>query len=142
MRFTKNRYINYLIKFILVLLGLGVIFIVIAIYAIGSAFSGMCGDYSLKELPYNNHKAVVYVIDCGATTTNDVKHITILDINDKFEESSKEIIFTIDTNRGKSNFNLEWIDNNLLKIIYTKNSKIIRKETKFDNIKIIYEETD
>lgn len=78
--------------------------------------SNMCGNYMHAELhsPDNEHKAVVFQRDCGATTDFSTQ-VSILRANEALEDSSGNVMIV----RGHPDthaLELEWLSNTELRI--------------------------
>lgn len=94
----------------------------------------------------NNYKAILFVRNCGASTGFS-KQLSIIEFDDKLNNDTGNI-FISDNNHGNAKsdsfgpiIEINWIDNKTLKVSYSKNIRVFKKEFIFKNIKIIYEES-
>ena len=126
-----------------------VLFLGILNFACFSSF--ICENTVEKEIfsPNGNLKAVIFDRGCGATV-GFITGISIISASEKIENNdSGNILFAEkiyrefsynngQTQYGKTNFDVEWINDGELKVFYTE-SKRLSKADKFGDIKIKYE---
>jgi hypothetical protein len=125
--------------------------IVVAVVIIGSAlgfaalvFMNGCGNEVLSETasPDGKWKAVVFVVDCGATTTYEemAPRISILGAGQSLSRRDSGNVFGVGNN-GKSQHLLveaKWTGLNELTIQYPVQGKVLWQRSKYKDVKIKY----
>jgi hypothetical protein len=119
---------------------------------LGQSTSDMCADTLIGESPSPNGKlkAVLFQIDCGATTGFN-SHVAIIPINSSLPEGTHQFFgnrsfFAADTNHGKApagkgrgpEVQLRWGSDAILEIAYHDLARVIRAEKTSKGIRIDY----
>lgn len=119
---------------------------------LGQSTSDMCADTLIGESPSPNGKlkAVLFQIDCGATTGFN-SHVTIMPSNSSLSNESQGVFenrsfFAADTNGGKTpagkdggpEVRLRWGSDTVLEIDYHDLARVIRAEKTSKGVSIGY----
>ena len=119
---------------------------------LGASSSDMCADTLLSETPSPNGKlkAVLFQIDCGATSGFD-SHVAIMPIKSSLSNESQgafenRSFFTADTNHDKAPIDegggtevrLNWASNDKLDIQYHELARVIRAEKTSKGVSVVY----
>lgn len=127
-----------------VVISLGVVVVSVPLAIVGVfiyATSDMCGNEVYSEVlsPDQEHKAVVFQRDCGATTGFSTQ-ISIIDANDDLRNESGDI-YIIDGHPKNASLTLTWLSSSELNIEKDLNGTEYKAESKwgyFKKIKITY----
>lgn len=116
------------------------------LYLLGSFSSDMCGVNLLRETPSPNGKlkAVLFQIDCGATTGFN-SHVAIMP-NNVALSSNTESFFAADRNGGKApdgegggpEVQVDWVSDVQLNIQYHELARIFHNEKTSEGVNIVY----
>ena len=100
----------------------------------------MCKNQILSQsvIPNSNKKIVVFSRDCGATTSKSTQ-ISILNLSSELKNGSGNI-FIADSNHSQKELKviINIVGSKKIKIIYSKNARVFKKEPKYQDIKIEY----
>ena len=100
----------------------------------------MCKNQILSQSPIFNSskKIVVFNRDCGATTSISTQ-VSILNRSDELKNSSGNI-FIADNNHSQKELKviINIIGDKKIKIVYSKNARVFKKEPKYQGIEIEY----
>lgn len=107
----------------------------------------LCSDQIVNETANqdNTYKAIVYVRNCGSTTSLST-HVAITKVNNKIH-TNNEIILTSDIDNGKESswewggpeVQIEWKNNTELFLLMQPESETFTKKTEYKGIDIIYD---
>jgi len=116
------------------------------LYFLGQAFSDTCGVNLLRETPSPDGKlkAVLFQIDCGATTGFN-SHVAIMPSNASLS-SNTESFFAADRNGGKApdgegggpEVQVNWVSDVKLDIQYHELARIFHNEKTSEGVNIVY----
>jgi len=116
------------------------------LYFLGQSFSDTCGVNLLRETPSPNGKlkAVLFQIDCGATTGFN-SHVAIMPSNVLLSSSAKSF-FATDTNGGKApsgenggpEVRIDWGSDVQLDIEYHEFARVFHNEKTSEGVNIVY----
>lgn len=111
--------------------------------------AGMCAQTIIEQVPSPSGKlkAIVYQIDCGATTGFN-SHVSIVRSNDVVSSEAElpKSFFAIDSNHGQApegtdhspEVRLTWWSDEHLEIQHHDQARVIRAETSADAVRIGY----
>lgn len=116
------------------------------LYFLGQSFSDMCGVNLFRETPSPNGKlkAVLFQIDCGATTGFN-SHVAIMPSNVSLSSNTKSF-FAADRNGGKApdgegggpEVQVNWVSDVKLDIQYHEFARIFENEKTSEGVSIVY----
>jgi hypothetical protein len=92
-------------------------------------------DREVKS-PYGDRAAVVFQIDCGATTPFNTQVSIVRGDADAFSAKRYPPIFIV---RGRHDLGIEWLAGDLIKIEVPPEGKVYMKAGAAGGIKVIYE---
>lgn len=117
------------------------------LYFLGQSPSDICGVNLLRETPSPNGKlkAVLFQIDCGATTTGFNSHVAIMPSNLALSSNTVSF-FAADRNGGKApdgegggpEVQVNWVSDVQLKIQYHELARIFHNEKTSEGVNIVY----
>jgi hypothetical protein len=125
-------------SFVVIVVAVGAV-----LMSLGSG-GGMCGNdvWSEKVSPDGKWKAVVFVVDCGATTTNKetAPRVSILRADQQLSQSDGGNVFGVGpTDKAKRpSVRADWTGGNELMIGYAEGGRIFKQATKYKDITIKY----
>lgn len=111
--------------------------------------AGLCAQTIIEQVPSPSGKlkAIVFQIDCGATTDFN-SHVSIVRSNAAVSSKSElpKSFFVIDTNHGQApegkehgpEVRLKWLSDEHLDIQHHELARVIRAETSSDTVQINY----
>ena len=122
------------------------------LFLLGQSSSDMCADNFLSETPSPNRKlkAVLFQIDCGATTGFN-SHVAIMPINNSLSNEPQGVFenrsfFATDTDHGKApigegggpEVRLKWASDTKLEIQYHELARVIRADKTSKGVSVVY----
>lgn len=107
---------------------------------------GMCGNNILSEnaSPDGKWKAVMFAVDCGATTTtkelNMAPRISILRADEPFSNADSGNVFGARTNGTSKGLSVQinWTGARELTISYPSSAAVAKQKTKYEEVTIKY----
>lgn len=109
--------------------------------------SGMCGTRIATEVPSPSSrlKAVVYELDCGATTDFSTQ-VAVLKAGEEPEDSAANA-FIADSNHaaipvssiGVIDVHVQWLSNVELKIQYPERARVFKHQNRVRGVSVLYE---
>lgn len=130
-----------------VVLIIGVISSVIVVAALGFAFWDHCDSSAIEEFrsPSGKRKVVVFVRDCGATTSFSTQ-ASLVDADSPAPKGAGNILILDDDNgkapaddHGKIPVNVRFIDESTLALAYPARTRVFQQVAKKDGVAIHYE---
>jgi hypothetical protein len=135
-----------IIIFFTVILGV-FMFVSISFYFALRNLVPLCSDEIVAEgiSPNGNHKAVIFVRNCGATTDFS-SQVAIMDNKEKFNSKINAILIA-DTDHGESpawqwggpEIKTQWEDDNNMTIFLHSQARVFKKANIYRGINIVYE---
>ena len=92
-------------------------------------------DREVKS-PYGDRAAVVFQIDCGATTPFNTQISIVPEPAGAFSAKRYPAFFVV---RGRHDLGIEWLAGDLIKIVVPPHATVYRKIDASDGIKVIYQ---
>ena len=126
------------LKVFIIILTIVVVIIISFFILLNTFFLGFCSNLIIdsQSSPNNDFKAIVFVRDCGATTSSSLQ-VSILRKNKELKNSAGNIFVCTNSDFVKVNWK------NDKKLLVTHNSKdIFLKESKFKNIEIVFKKIE
>nr|WP_315228061.1 hypothetical protein [uncultured Limnohabitans sp.] len=130
---------------------LGLFFLIFGgcVALLDSVMDNMCEYSVIEQIPSPSGKwnAVVFQIDCGATTDFN-SHVSIVaaDVDTFTKNSMPQSFFAIDSNHGLApqskngapDVRITWKDEHTLEVQHHRFARLIRAETKFKEVHVKY----
>lgn len=110
---------------------------------LSSLSDDMCATHIFDHVisPDGHKQAVLYQIDCGATTGfNRQLSVVASDINLKVQNPPLQTSFF--ASYGKPNVQFTWLSDSRLEVQYPKGAKVFRTKTKSNGVAIQYKQSD
>jgi hypothetical protein len=116
-------------------------FVSLACFFIAGLFllpDDMCATSILKNIPSPNKQlqAVIFQVDCGATTDFN-RHVAIIPFNNSLTPDNSSF-FAMDNKKGSLDINILWHSNAALEIQYHELARIFHAEKNADGVNIVY----
>ena len=104
---------------------------------------GMCGNNVSSETtsPDRKWKAVVFAVDCGATTTSKelVPRVSIIRTDETLSDPNRGNVFGVENRKAMSPaVQVDWTGPHELTIQYPSKASVFKQETKYKDITIKY----
>lgn len=107
----------------------------------------MCANEAVRDLtaPGNEHRAVLFKRDCGATTATSMQ-LSVLGAGDRLGNDAGNA-FTADDNRGRAAetvigspwVELRWLSPDDLLVRYDAKARVLEKDERVDGVNISYQ---
>ncbi len=110
-------------------------FVVYYIYQLNEIFECSINKESSELSPDGKHVAIIFDIDCGATTGFNTQ-LSIIPTQATFDPISKPSILAL---KGKHTLRLQWIDDAKLRVVIPKDAPQYHKESTDSGVSIEYE---